>query len=549
MSQSSTKAPKTQGTPAARRASTASVGAALAPPAYGIDFVDRPGARENRTGLPDRLKAGIEGLSGLAMDDVRVHYDSPKPAGLLALAYTRGTEIHIGPGQQAYLPHEAWHVVQQKQGRVPSTTRIKDAAFNDSRELEMQADAFGRRALQMSGAMGNVKRDRSGCEAVSRDQGFPPGNQVVSAPTAVIQCAKTRPHNANYVKRAAAELRLAKQPALGGAAKKSKLQKNAEVLDGDDDATLNYIVHKKKKGGQDHPIWMINVPAKNYFDELAALKSQIGRIRWFERRDPVTQVPRRSMRTVLKRDKKYRMVGSNTGRSRVNYFSAPTLRYRKNSDGTALYVKGHLLNDHLGGTGIAPNLVPLTAEKHSVGSKTGSNDANACHNRQVEEPVKNWVNSHPRTDAELHYRVDSLEPSSSPRAMTARVNDFTTNFEAAAKLSTNTVMTGKQLCSTVAVGLPLWPASPDPGNESDLCAAVHGGNMSVSRLAGLLRENADLWKTEDKTIPKGIQCTAYYTEPPDINTRLSLTTRDGFAIDKYVISNILPTKFGAPFKK
>src|SRR5262245_60927797 len=29
--------------------------------------------RENRTGLPDGLKAGIEHLSGLAMDDVRVH--------------------------------------------------------------------------------------------------------------------------------------------------------------------------------------------------------------------------------------------------------------------------------------------------------------------------------------------------------------------------------------------------------------------------------------------------------------------------------------------
>jgi hypothetical protein len=64
-------------------------------------------SRPNRTGLPDRLKAGIEQLSGLAMDDVRVHYNSPKPAAVQALAYARGTEIHVGLGRERHLPHEA----------------------------------------------------------------------------------------------------------------------------------------------------------------------------------------------------------------------------------------------------------------------------------------------------------------------------------------------------------------------------------------------------------------------------------------------------------
>src|SRR5947209_2903610 len=71
--------------------------------------------KENKTGLPDDLKAGIENLSGLSMDDVRVHYDSPKPAGVRALAYTQGADIHVSPGQKKHLAHEAWHVVQQKQ--------------------------------------------------------------------------------------------------------------------------------------------------------------------------------------------------------------------------------------------------------------------------------------------------------------------------------------------------------------------------------------------------------------------------------------------------
>jgi len=35
--------------------------------------------KANRTGLPNNLKSGIENLSGFAMDDVKVHYNSSKP--------------------------------------------------------------------------------------------------------------------------------------------------------------------------------------------------------------------------------------------------------------------------------------------------------------------------------------------------------------------------------------------------------------------------------------------------------------------------------------
>ena len=56
--------------------------------------------RPNNTGMPDNLKAGIESLSGFSMDDVRVHYNSSKPATVQALAYTQGTDIHVAPGQE-----------------------------------------------------------------------------------------------------------------------------------------------------------------------------------------------------------------------------------------------------------------------------------------------------------------------------------------------------------------------------------------------------------------------------------------------------------------
>lgn len=100
----------------------------------------------NRTGLPDRLKAGIEALSGIAMDDVRVHCNSPRPAALGALAFAQGGNIHLGPGQEQHLPHEAWHVVQQKQGRVRATRHVGGTAINEDRVLERESDAMGTRA-------------------------------------------------------------------------------------------------------------------------------------------------------------------------------------------------------------------------------------------------------------------------------------------------------------------------------------------------------------------------------------------------------------------
>ena len=104
--------------------------------------------KPNNTGMPDNLKAGIENLSGFSMNDVNVHYNSPKPAQLQAFAYAQGTDIHIGPGQEKHLPHEAWHVVQQKQGRVQPTTQLKAGIpINDDEGLEHEADVMGQRSL------------------------------------------------------------------------------------------------------------------------------------------------------------------------------------------------------------------------------------------------------------------------------------------------------------------------------------------------------------------------------------------------------------------
>lgn len=100
----------------------------------------------NRTGMPDRLKAGIEALSGIDMSDVRVHANSPKPARLNALAYTQGNQIYMGPGQERHLAHEAWHAVQQKQERVRATGQMKiGVAVNADARMELEANSMGGR--------------------------------------------------------------------------------------------------------------------------------------------------------------------------------------------------------------------------------------------------------------------------------------------------------------------------------------------------------------------------------------------------------------------
>lgn|GEM_PF-4128982 len=101
---------------------------------------------ENNTGMPDNLKAGVESLSGIDMSNVRVRYNSDKPAQVGALAYTQGTNIHVAPGQEKHLPHEAWHVVQQVQGRVKPTFQMNGVTVNDDMGLEREANALGKKA-------------------------------------------------------------------------------------------------------------------------------------------------------------------------------------------------------------------------------------------------------------------------------------------------------------------------------------------------------------------------------------------------------------------
>lgn len=125
---------------------------------------------ENKTGLPDGLKSGMESISGFSLDDVKVYRNSDKPAQLQAYAYAQGTNIHLGPGQEKHLPHELGHVVQQKQGRVEPTVQMKgQVAINDSKQLEKEADTMGAKAQNLGISTGATSKvgvaQRKGVEA------------------------------------------------------------------------------------------------------------------------------------------------------------------------------------------------------------------------------------------------------------------------------------------------------------------------------------------------------------------------------------------------
>ncbi|HEY1050364.1 MAG TPA: DUF4157 domain-containing protein [Prosthecobacter sp.] len=117
-----------------------------------------PTPAPNHTGLPDQLKAGVEALSGISLDHVRVHRNSAKPAQLQAHAYAQGSNIHLAPGQEKHLPHEAWHIVQQAQGRVKPTLQMKGGvAVNDDQGLEREADVMGARATMQRAGLDTVR--------------------------------------------------------------------------------------------------------------------------------------------------------------------------------------------------------------------------------------------------------------------------------------------------------------------------------------------------------------------------------------------------------
>ena len=100
------------------------------------------------SGLPDNLKPGIESLSGMGMGAVRTHYNSARP-DVFAEAFAQRPDIHVGPYAEDLIPHEAWHVVQQRQGRI-RFLQAKLAVGPANDHYEREADRVAASVMQKS---------------------------------------------------------------------------------------------------------------------------------------------------------------------------------------------------------------------------------------------------------------------------------------------------------------------------------------------------------------------------------------------------------------
>ncbi len=94
-------------------------GIAVTPPAYGMDVADH-----------QPIQAASE------------HGQEYQPLESATWPTGEGT-IQRQAGQERHLPHEAWHVVQQKQGRVKPTIQAQGISLNNNEGLEREADRMG----------------------------------------------------------------------------------------------------------------------------------------------------------------------------------------------------------------------------------------------------------------------------------------------------------------------------------------------------------------------------------------------------------------------
>ncbi|QUJ69637.1 DUF4157 domain-containing protein (plasmid) [Photobacterium sp. GJ3] len=98
--------------------------------------------------LPARLRRGMEKITGINLEQVRVFYHSDKPSQLQAHAYAQGWNIYLAPGQEHHLPHELGHIIQQAKGMVQPTMQVNGVAVNDDPALEAHATWLGEQAVR-----------------------------------------------------------------------------------------------------------------------------------------------------------------------------------------------------------------------------------------------------------------------------------------------------------------------------------------------------------------------------------------------------------------
>ena len=438
--------------------------------------------KENKTGLPDNLKTGIENLSGYSMDDVKVHYNSDKPAQLQAHAYAQGTDIHLGPGQEKHLPHEVWHVVQQKQGRVKPTMQMRGKVnLNDDIGLENEADVMGERAIQVV--------DSPAIQPVKHGAASNGVAQLVSDNLDHFQeflkqksQGKINPANIN-------EFMVAKAAAF--ILDHNSYKNTHQDLPYEFARYLNYI---PASGNPQDYLNIVQTFIQTHSDNT------ISRISW----GPLTAHGiGTSMHIVFGPGKQAQ---GTPAKDKTPWMELLTAR----GDGDkTLYVMGHLLNADLGGPGLDYNYVPLPGRAGWY----GANDANGLHSKLIEQIVKQKFRLLGSGVTNMEYTVTAI-PRQQPRPETQQV------------YNTLGIMDAIQGQLQFDHNTPLGILPPDfktklenaikshPVLEAVLYAVSSKNywNRYWTTLRKLVAENYGLWVYEDSVVPEELKTSLKWTQ-------------------------------------
>lgn len=425
-----------------------------------------------------RISQSVERLSGVSLHDVTVHYNSPKPSRLQARAYTQGTNIYLGPGQEQHLEHEAGHAAQQKQGRVKPDTRIDGEPANTNAGLEKEAQTI---ASKIRGGF---------------PQSFPnvtPSTAAGAPATESNGVVQRMPkHDDNWQKRLADF--------------KAKVPGSLSAADAHTEATM-YAAAQAAASTLDTTY----VPTPGVGPEIHAIPKPVeDYINWVKSLTGGGAVPESTITWQPTWDGLGTVMEAYLRPNAIPKGSEPTIGWdgvwgdlanrRGNQKNMTMYVMGHMLNDNIGGPGLAYNLTPLIGKN----KKGGADDSNALHLNMIERDVKNAcddMNAGTSGIAYVYYYVKADYGRATPRSKQIGIlNNVLTEYTRIATTDStathNSVKKDMEKAGTI-----------DKNDIKKACNSISTGPATKAKMViPELTKNIELWKTEDKYVPENLIC-------------------------------------------
>jgi len=214
------------------------------------------------------------------------------------------------------------------------------------------------------------------------------------------------------------------------------------------------------------------------------------------------------------------------------------LHQRRNSTNSVVYIRGHLLNQKLGGPGKAYNLVPLTQM-----NDVGANDSNGIHSSQFETVVKGYYNDSTSVRNRLDYIRYNVSASYDGHEFRDIVNDQAQVVGNLQKMVENKWVANEDNLTKLTAQYQEHFKGYDIRIMQDALSAI-GANQpkTVGDVRRLCAKNLNLMMYEETAVPTSIS--------------IELSVKDNFDEDEKIISLAngsidikLPSDLKAKFKE